>query len=191
MNVVKTSMIAFLVLAVIGITIVLSLTELRDVTEKIDQTSGVLTTVATSTVVNTSGGAFPTGLTANTRACSLSVTTFFNSTNPAITYNAGNFTITGCSIGTTATAEAGIDGFTVSMNGTFTNANADVNDLTRNVTSGVTKFFDDTGTIFAILIVIVIILSIAIIIGVVSRFGGGDGASGSASGSGTNNVSGS
>ena len=48
-----------------------------------------------------------------------------------------------------------------------------VNDTIANVTSGVTGFFDDTGTIFAILIVVVIILAISIIIGVVSRFGGG------------------
>jgi len=49
----------------------------------------------------------------------------------------------------------------------------DVNDTITNVTSGITGFFDDTGTIFAILIVVVIILAISIIIGVVSRFGGG------------------
>ena len=50
---------------------------------------------------------------------------------------------------------------------------ADVNDTIANVTSGVTDFFNDTGTIFSILIVVVIILAISIIIGVVSRFGGG------------------
>jgi len=49
----------------------------------------------------------------------------------------------------------------------------DVNDTITNVTSGVTNFFNDTGTIFSILIVVVIILAISIIIGVVSRFGGG------------------
>jgi len=49
----------------------------------------------------------------------------------------------------------------------------DVNDTIANITSGITGFFDDTGTIFAILIVVVIILAISIIIGVVSRFGGG------------------
>ncbi len=49
----------------------------------------------------------------------------------------------------------------------------DVNDTILNVTSGITDFFDDTGTIFSILIVVVIILAISIIIGVVSRFAGG------------------
>jgi len=191
MSLVKTSMIAFLVLSVMAVAIVLSLTELRDVTEKIDLSTGALTTIATSTVVNSTSGAFPTGLSADTRACTLSITTWFNSTDASITYDAGNFTVVGCSIGTSATAEAGIDGYTVSVNGTFKNANGDVNDVSRNVTSGVTNFFDDTGTIFAILIVVVIILAIAIIITVVSRFGGGEGAGGISSGSGSNNVSGS
>tara|TARA_R110000751_G_scaffold294774_1_gene402824 strand:- start:332 stop:676 length:345 start_codon:yes stop_codon:yes gene_type:complete len=50
---------------------------------------------------------------------------------------------------------------------------AAVNDTIANVTSGVTDFFNDTGTIFSILIVVVIILAISIIIGVVSRFSGG------------------
>jgi len=54
----------------------------------------------------------------------------------------------------------------------------DVNDTILNVTSGITNFFDDTGTIFAILIVVVIILAISIIIGVVSRFGGGSNSGG-------------
>ena len=49
----------------------------------------------------------------------------------------------------------------------------DVNDTITNVTSGITDFFNDTGTIFSILIVVVIILAISIIISVVSRFGGG------------------
>ena len=49
----------------------------------------------------------------------------------------------------------------------------DVNDTIANITSGITDFFDDTGTIFSILIVVVIILAISIIIAVVSRFGGG------------------
>ncbi len=49
----------------------------------------------------------------------------------------------------------------------------EVTALVGNVTSGITNnFFNQTGTIFAILIVIVIILAIAIIIFVVTRFGG-------------------
>jgi len=52
----------------------------------------------------------------------------------------------------------------------------DTSELIGNVTSGVKNFFNNTGTIFSILIVVVIILAIAIIIAVVSRFGGGRGA---------------
>jgi len=57
----------------------------------------------------------------------------------------------------------------------FTANSAEYNDTTdviSNVTAGVTNFFDNTSTIFAILVVVVIILAISIIIAVVSRFGG-------------------
>ena len=55
---------------------------------------------------------------------------------------------------------------------------ADVNNTILNITSGITDFFNDTGTIFSILIVVVIILAISIIIAVVSRFGGAGGRQG-------------
>ena len=45
-------------------------------------------------------------------------------------------------------------------------------DIVSNVSAGLTDFFDNTGTIFSILVVVVIILAIAIIIVAVSRFGG-------------------
>ncbi len=48
----------------------------------------------------------------------------------------------------------------------------DTSELIGNVTEGTKDFFNNTGTIFAILVVVVIILAISIIIGVVSRFGG-------------------
>ena len=181
MGTVKAVMIAFLVLSVLALTISLSMIELRDVTEKIDRRAGTLTNVTTSTVVNATG-TFPTGITADTRACSLTITEVYNATRPAMTYNTGNFTITGCLIQTTGTGlTAGIINHPINVTGTFSNANPDTNDLTRNVTTGVNDFFNDTSTIFAILIVIVIILAIAIIISVVSGFGGGGGITGEGS----------
>ena len=173
MGTVKVVMIGFLVLSVLAVAITLSMVELRDVAEKIDQTSSTLTNVTLSSVVNATGG-FPTGITSDTRACSISITEVYNASNPAITYNVGNFTTTGCLVKTTGSGlTAGIINHPINITGTFSNANPDANDLSRNVTSGVTNFFNDTGTIFAILIVVVIILAISIIIGVVSRFGGG------------------
>ena len=48
--------------------------------------------------------------------------------------------------------------------------------IVGNVSTALTdNFFDQTGTIFAIIIVVVIILALAIIIGVVTRFGGATG----------------
>ena len=181
MDTVKVVMIGFLILSVLAVAITLSLVELRDVTEKMDQTTGTLTNVTTSTVVNATG-TYPTGITADTRACSLTITEVYNATKTSMTYDTGNFTITGCLIQTTGTGlTAGIINHPINVTGTFSNANPDTNDLTTNVTSGITGFFDDTSTIFAILIVIVIILAIAIIISVVSRFGGGGGITGEGS----------
>lgn len=48
----------------------------------------------------------------------------------------------------------------------------DTNDIVANISDGLTDFFGNTTTIFAILVVVVIILAISIIIVAVSRFGG-------------------
>lgn len=45
--------------------------------------------------------------------------------------------------------------------------------ILRNVSSGVSEFFDDTGTWLTLLSVVVIILIIAVVILAVNRFGGG------------------
>ena len=54
----------------------------------------------------------------------------------------------------------------------------DTTNIINNITEGVGDFFENTPTIFAILVVVVIILAISIIIVTVSRFGGGSGSSG-------------
>ena len=69
----------------------------------------------------------------------------------------------------------------VSLNnsGIFDAGSQEANDsdlIVNNVTTGLTEFFAETGTIMSILIVVVIILAIAIIIAVVTRFGGRGGA---------------
>ena len=58
----------------------------------------------------------------------------------------------------------------------FTTNSQEYNDtvhIVNNITGAQTKFFENTSTIFAILVVVVIILAISIVIAVVSRFGGG------------------
>ena len=58
----------------------------------------------------------------------------------------------------------------------FTSGSTEANQTTyivSNISSAITDFFTNTGTILSILVVVVIILAIAIIIAVVSRFGGG------------------
>jgi len=51
------------------------------------------------------------------------------------------------------------------------------NSITSNVSTGLTTFFANTGTIFSILVVVVIIAAISLIILYVRRFGGEAGGS--------------
>lgn len=63
--------------------------------------------------------------------------------------------------------------------GTGTQEANDTSAIVDNITDALTNnFFNQTGTIFAILIVVVIILAISIIIAVVTRFGAGAGGRG-------------
>lgn len=72
--------------------------------------------------------------------------------------------------------------------GVFTTGSQEDNDTTDivgNITDALTNdFFDQTGTIFAILVVVVIILAIAIIIAIVTRFSGRGSGGGLGGGSG-------
>ena len=66
--------------------------------------------------------------------------------------------------------------------GIFTTGSQEDNDtksIVGNITGALTNdFFDQTGTIFAIIIVVVIIMAISIIIAVVTRFTAGGGGRG-------------
>jgi len=184
LNTVKAVMIAFLVISVIGVAIILTLTSVRNVAEDIDTNSVSITNITTDSVVNETG-AYVSG-TSTLLNCVLSVTGAINQTDSVI-ISSGNYTTSGCKI---VYAGAGDYNNTVwNITGSYVYSGSNSRNIQSNVSSGVTGFFSNTGTIFSILVVVVIILAIAIIIAVVSRFGG-EGITGSSASKGPKTVSG-
>ena len=181
---IKPIMIGFLILSVIAITGILLLVNLRDVTDKIDKSAGSLTNVSTSAQVsNNATFVNVTGL-GSLRNCVLTanvVSSTVNATAPCITkIDVGNYSINACSLRFTSVGlvDAACYNNTIwNVTGSFTSAGQSATNILGNISEGSTTFFDDTGTIFSILIVVVIILAISIIIAVVSRFGSGTGVS--------------
>ncbi len=180
LDTVKAVMIAFLVISVLAVTLLIVLPEVRDVAEEIDRTSIRVENTTTLSVVNESG-AFLTG-TNNLLNCRLGIEYAANTSGNGLQITTtGNYTTDGCRVVYTGT---GFGNDTVwNITGTYTFSEARATEIMGNVTEGSKDFFNNTGTIFAILVVVVIILAIAIIIGVVSAFGGGR-ATGSVGGSG-------
>jgi len=200
LDTVKAVMLGFLILAALGIAIMLALSSLTTTVESIDKTTrGVINETTTEGVSDsnlTSLFYAPSeayrGAVCTNRVYTNSSTgdlVIINSTNLA------NVTNSGCSFTGGADGELfGNDTWNVSYSVTYSNPSA--NDISKNISSALTDdFFNQTGTIFAILIVVVIILSIAIIIAVVIRFGEGAGVStgggGGGGGFGSNTLSGS
>ena len=175
LDTVKIVMLSLLVLTVIGIAITLSLISLRDVVEKTDVVEEGVTYIETTTLVNSTTAVYITGVTGGTRGCSLSGGNFTNSTRFLI--DPANYTIANCTvIALTAGMGSGDLNNTVwNYSGTVKYARPDTYNTERNITRGVTGFFSNTGTFFAILVVVVIIALIAIVIMVVTRLGGGGG----------------
>jgi len=168
---VKAVMIMFLILAVLAVSILLVLPLIRDVTEDVDRTSVSITNITTDSTVNETG-AYVSG-TSGLLNCVLSVTSAINQTG-SVWIASGNYTTSTCKILCDG-CDAGYNNTLWNVTGSYTYSEATSRELTGNVTTGIKDFFNNTGTIFAILVVVVIILAIAIIIAVVSRFGGGEG----------------
>lgn len=167
LNTVRAVMLLILVVAVIALTIILTMVSLRDVAEDLDLDSGS-TNNESITPTSVGSGASLTPATDNreNRQC-----TVVSINNHTAVIQTGNYTESNCFI-TNLTSEI-LSTWNVTY--TWSYSAPTTRNVERNVTEGVVDFFTNTGTIFAILIVVVIILAIAIIIAVVSRFGGGTG----------------
>ena len=168
LDTVKAVMISFLVLAVIGIAVILSLTSIQDgVASVVD-----LRTQSLSVTNETGGFLNLTGYTldvVNSSNSAYTITSAFNATSDTIIL-AGNYTVSSAGVLTNATVTNYAD---VLVSYTYTNAFSlnRVGAITGNVSDGLVTFFSSTDTVFAILIVVVIILAISIIIWAVGRFG--------------------
>lgn len=176
LNTVRAVMIAFFTLVVLVIAFVLAGVSLRDASDSIDKLTVTFTNTSTSAGV-TETGTNVSG-TGNLRNCVLTATQVSKNGGNASCrdiISAGNYTITNCRITYSGGDKmcANVYNNTVwNVTGSYQFNGNDITDATTNVTNAFTGFFDDTDTIFNILVAIVIILAIGIAILVVSRFGG-------------------
>lgn len=166
LDTVKGVFIIFLVLAIIGIAIALSLVSLRDVTDDLDQVTGNL---ANETIAFTDAGTDTTVASLRNIALSSVIVTEANATAGVVPST--NYTVSGGTV--TATGDSAWNGSNVNVSASYVYSHERTTGMMGNITSANESFFTNTGTIYAVLIVVVIIMAIAIIIAIVSRFGGG------------------
>jgi len=164
---VKGVMIVFLVIAIIGVTLIVLGTNLSNVSDDIDVTSVSVINLTTLSVVNETG-AYLSG-TSTLRNCALTIT---QANNVSDYIAPGNYTTSGCLVVYDGNAWANNSNWNITGSYSYSEDNAF--NIHRNISGGVVGFFSNTATIFAILVVVVIILAISIIIFAVSRFGGRD-----------------
>jgi len=172
LNIVKAAMILFLVIAIIGVSLILITHNLTTVADTIDTTTTTIVNVTTTGNVNESG-AYISG-TESLRNCVLTVTSVINQTDLS-DINSGNYTVSACKIAFTGVT-TDFNNTMWNVSGSYTYSEDRAYSIQQNITTGSAELFENTGTIFAILAVVIIIYAIAIIITIVRRFG--DGATG-------------
>jgi len=168
LDTVQAVIIVFLVLAVLGITLLLVLPQIQDVAEGIDTSSGTLKNETVTTLNETTGDTL--SIHGNYHEITYSNTIVTNLSGTVV--ESGNYTLKadGKIYGV---AGATHNGKSVNVSTSWKGSNMQTQRVVGNVTRGTTDFFGDTGTIFSILVVVVIILAITIIILSVRRFGDG------------------
>ena len=169
LNTVKAFIVVMLSLAIIGVVTLIVLGSLRN--------TGIVPAGSLSaTVVNESGWINSSGYTLDTASTvgftSPVIVTAINGTDGQVIV-AANYTVSAAGVVTNASAivwnPANIT-YTYSYDSTLRN---DVGSVISNTSSGITGFFANSGTFFALLGVVVIILIISLVVVVVNRFGGG------------------
>ncbi len=114
------------------------------------------------------------------RECTLSGVICTNESADRGLIPASNITVSGCSIAWAGgNSTANINNSNWLCNSTASFKDAEINDISTNVTTGVSGFFREVGTWMTILGVVVLLLIISVIILVVQKFGGGPSAGGS------------
>lgn len=170
----KEVVVTFLVLAVVGVSILLALTSLQSGTSAIIDTSILNKLQTNSTTGGINATAFPV---INATARNGSNTNFvlvsaFNRNGTGFGFDiTNNVSLTSAGLVTNTTSPG--FGANATVTYTFDTAydNGRTSSITANVSNGIVTFFGSTGTIFSIMVVVVIILAISIIIWAVGRFG--------------------
>jgi hypothetical protein len=178
----KAVIVTFLILAVMGISILLALTSLQTATDssKIDtSTAHDLNTVVNETGTVAQGKWInSTGYTLASVNASTEQFTILYAWNQTshLQIPSTNYSITAGGVVYNTTSVAPYNNwnnvtFTYTYINNYDYDNGRVTSIVGNVSGGIVTFFGSTGTIFSILIVVIIILAISIIIWAVGRFG--------------------
>ncbi len=165
LNTVKAFIIVLLSLAIIGVVTLVVLASIANI-----QTVGMRTVpvanVSTGYVMN-STTPYVVDTTSN---CLLTVSGINNGTGGDMVLG-GNYSVSGCTVTALATAGDGYNNTVWFITGTFSDT-APLDTINENVSAGITSFFTNSTTYFALLGVVVIILIISLVVVVVNRFGG-------------------
>jgi len=168
LDIAKAVIMLFLIIAIIGVTLIIVLASISNSNVADSDESGSFRN-QTTLAMNTTGWQI-TGTT-NYDDCVVSLTNINNaSTGEDIA--TGNYTTSACFINASTATAPYLNGVW-NLTGTYTYTIDKSKDIKNNITTGVTLLFSNTGTIFTILGVVVIISAIAIILVVVSKFGAG------------------
>ena len=168
----KQVMVTFLVLAVTGIAILLSLTALN---------TGIGDTIDTSTKIVHEYNETPAWINitgyelaeVNSSNSAYVITELWNTTTDVLIVSTDYSVNTSGWLFNDSVSEYSTNSYDVNVSYyyTYTYDNGRTDQIVGNVSAGLVTFFGSTGTIFSILIVVVIILAISIIIWAVGRFG--------------------
>lgn len=191
LSLVKTVMVFFLVLAVLAIAIVLALSSLKDPVEDIDKTT-VSVYNETLSDIGGAGGEDLTYASSDTYRKAVCTISYVQNESDGVALVSANYTESnsGCTITSATAAEYNGSSNGVNVTYSVTYSNPESNLIIQNMSSALTDdFFDQTGTIFAILIVVAIMMAIGLIIYVVTRFSTTAGISNSGTGGGLGGAS--
>jgi hypothetical protein len=167
LNTVQGVLLALLVITVLAVTMAIAMVSLIDVTDDRMTTTTTLANITTSSVVNETG-AFPTGITVDTRNCVLTVTSVVNSSGRDV--GSGNYSTSACEI--LCDGCGAFNNTAWFITGSYVFADPEPSEMLGNITDANQTFFSNTGTLISILVAVVIILTISIILFAVRKFGG-------------------
>ena len=167
LNTVKAFIVVMLSLAIIGVVTLVVLGAINSSQLNIKTDSTTLS-VNTSTVKIMN---FSTSYTVSTNSnCQLTISKISNSTSTTACATS-DYTVSGCTITPLVSASTVCNNTIWYIAGQYKDTRS-IDSVISNTSNGITSFFSNAGTYFALLGVVVIILIISLVVVVVNRFGG-------------------